>query len=79
MMVDGETRMPRSAADMIAHYKADGTLSFRSRRDTWLNAFADVYAPPEGSIPILAPEESIRLTWLRVGNAIRTSMGRVGG
>jgi hypothetical protein len=72
-------RMPKSAADMIAHYQIDGSLVFRSRGDTWLNAFAEVYGPASGSIHTLAPEESIRLVWLRVGNAIRAAMGRMSG
>ncbi len=71
--------MPKSASDMIAHYKSDGSLALRGRRRTWLNAFAQSVAPAQGRIPVLEAGESVRLAWLRVGGKIRTSMSRVGG
>jgi len=76
---DGVTRVSKAASDMIAHYKNDGSLAFRGRKRTWLNAFAESAAPAEGRIPVLQAGESVRLAWLRVGSAIRTSMSRVGG
>ncbi len=62
---------------LIAVYDAEGSLHVRDRSTTWINAFANVYAPSSDRIHVLTSGMPSKLGWTRVGASLMGAVKRV--
>jgi hypothetical protein len=70
------TDRPSTLNRLIVRFNSDGTISRRSRAETWLGALADAAAPERGVAPTLPQGGVSQHAWVRTGRALKDAMNK---